>query len=249
MVWVNKAAQEQALHNGNIPPVQSPPGTHIGAAFIGTVIGVLIASNIPPKGRDEAEFRQQFGARMANISFEKLARETYQSLLSSINSFKTASWEAVFDGSDLEQVGLLTKISEDRIMTLEVSLKPPAKTGAPSLLTTIHLWNKAAATPVYSGHFSTSLESEYVNNRNSWVEDEGETLAKALNAGIAQSVKDMLAEEKLIATLGLTSGSIKTAQAFLNTVAPTKKQESVLEQPPVRKGEAAVISATAAPPL
>lgn len=215
MLCTNKIALLQA-HGGAVfsGPIQRAPGASAGATFLGTVIGVLLVGNYANKGiPEETEFRRQLSNRLVTIDFEKLVNEQYQTGLAGLGKRGGTVWEVMSDSSDMEQAGLLVRIAEKNTLTLDATIQVDSKIGNLTLITSVNVWQKNLATPVFSQSLSNKLEPEANGPRNRWTEDNGERLAGALRQSIDQSVETLLTSPVFLAVLESSPEHPKAAES------------------------------------
>jgi hypothetical protein len=174
---------------GSPPP--APPGTGVGAAALGNVLGILLVKGITErKEQARLEFIQQIEDALANFNIgQELSAEVATTLKRA--QFSSLAIEPVDEPANLEQPGLLVRIQENLILTLSTQCSFDAQLRSVHMETAARLWSKGKTKPVYLSRLrfsSPSLGDLGMDDlRDSWSANNGALLLGYLRQGIRET--------------------------------------------------------------
>jgi hypothetical protein len=179
--------------------IQAQPGVSAGAMALGTVLGTLLI-----KGMNDSEEKaaREFSSGLAQaLSEMDMNREFAAELgreLERTDHLKGASLEEVSDPSDLEQPGLLIRITERDIFTLDARYAFDPRFTSLHFLTTARLWRKDEARPLYTArlhYVSRSVDGS--GAKRQWIEDDGAMLTAFLREAVVETAGMFIADAAL----------------------------------------------------
>lgn len=177
--------------------VQAPPGTSAGAVIAGHIIAMLLVKSINDSGEHTAqEFTAGIDRVLSRIDLQRTLAEAMGRAIDGDDRLRGAVLEVAEDAMDMEQPGMLVRIKEPEIYTVDVLCHFGPEFAALQMTTTIRLWLKDAYKPVFSAHVvytSDALPGEG-DARRRWVAEEGSPLLGALREGMAETARLVVAE-------------------------------------------------------
>ena len=182
------------------PVAQPPPGTSPGAAAIGNVLGMLIVSRIEAgKDRTVAEFASGVTQALSGLDMRRELADALRKELERTGHLKGAVLEEVADASDVEQPGLLVRIQERDIFTLDVRCVFDRRMTSLHLLSGVRFWRKDDFKPLHSAqlHYVSKSFGDESEARRRWIEDDGALLKQSLREGIVETARMFAADTAL----------------------------------------------------
>ena len=182
--------------------IQAQPGVSAGAMALGTILGTLLI-----KGMNDSEEKaaHEFSSGLVQaLSEMEMNRELAAELgkeLERTGYMKGALLEEVSDPSDLEQPGLLVRITERDIFTLDARYAFDPRFTSLHLLTTVRLWRKDETKPLYTArlhYVSRSVDSR--GAKRQWIADDGAMLTAFLREAVVETAGMFAADAALRAT-------------------------------------------------
>lgn len=195
--------------------VQPPPGTSAGAAALGSLVATLFIRGIEgDKERAAAEFAAGLGHALSGIDLPRELADQLRKQLERAGYLKGAVLEEVSDAADLEQPGLLLRILERDIFTLDARCVFDRNMTSLHLFTSVRLWRKDGFKPVYAArlHYVSKSFADEQEARRRWIADEGRLLRRSLQEGIAETARMFVADTALRAAGGsLPAGTVQAS--------------------------------------
>lgn len=138
----------------NIPPIQPQPGVSPGAAAVGQIIGILLARTVIERsGKEKIEARKAMDVGLERADANRYFSEQLQARLAAGQGLRWAPFETVPEPADLEQPGLLKRVVEANILTLESAFEWDDKSANLAIATRAKVWRKEGFAPALSLQF------------------------------------------------------------------------------------------------
>ena len=173
-------------------PVHAPPGTSVGAAVAGNIIAMLIIKGVEDaKERKTAEFAGGLNRVLANMDVRRELADQLRKELERSGYLKGAWFEMVNDVSDLEQPGLLIRIPEREIYTVDVRCVFDREMASLHMFTDVRLWHKGGFKPAHTTRlqYVSKRLPQTDDTRPMWMANEGALLRQALMEGITETAR------------------------------------------------------------
>lgn len=209
---------------------QPPPGVSPGANAAGIIIGALIIG-----GMNEAERRSVLQSRakvkemLARRDLEAEWREKLLRTAATQSWFAKSKVEHVTDPLDLEQPGLLVRITEETILTVDTRLLLQTDMSRVHAATTLRIWRKQDHVPLYCRQIVVISEAATSGNANEhWLANEGERLSQFVAEATDQTLW-VFAMDGGAASKSATSGEVQVTLHDLMTGKPQPVKLSLME--------------------
>ena len=194
--------------------VTAPPGASAGAVAAGVIIGTLFIKGMnDAQERAAREFSSTVAQALSSVDMRRELAEGLRRETGRTGALKGAFIEEAADPSDLEQPGLLVRIAERDIFTIEtLSVFDPRYTSL-HVLSTAKLWRKDATRPLYTArlHYVSRSFADEGEAKRQWIADNGALLAALLREAAAETAGMFVADAARRAAAGGASG--ETVQA------------------------------------
>jgi hypothetical protein len=138
-----------------------------------------------------AEFAAGVKNALSDLNMTHELAEAMRSEIEHIAHLKGAVLERVTDATDLEQPGLLVRIEERDIFTIEVRCAFDRQLRSLHLFTSVRLWRKDDPRPLYDGrlHYVSRSFVDEEEARRLWIAENGALLKQAFREGIAETAR------------------------------------------------------------
>lgn len=179
--------------------VQRPAGVSAGAGILGSLIGMMIVKGInDSRERGAQAYAERFGHAQARIDMKKELEEQVRTAFMGNQDIRDVRLEYPESASDIEQPGLLTRIQEKNILTLNLDYGLGRDQKKLKVILTAKLWHKDEITPVFTSSIEESSEEvqgKDVSELNEqWLANDGELLISQLRSGIAKASRSLANE-------------------------------------------------------
>lgn len=197
MLNVTRPADTLPKLPGMAGTVQAPPGASAGAMAAGMIIGTLIIKSMNDgQERTAREFSSTVAQALSSVDMRREVAEGLRKETGRTGALKGAFIEEAADPSDLEQPGLLVRIVERDIFTIEmISVFDPRYTSL-HVLSTAKLWRKDGTRPLYTArlHYVSRSFADEGEAKKQWIADNGALLAALLREAAAETAGMFVAD-------------------------------------------------------
>jgi hypothetical protein len=191
MLSVLRPGGTLAAQMGMAQPAQPAPGTSASAALVAHLIVTLGMWGINEQAESRArQFAAGLERALAQLDLQRELAAAMHTELQRAGHLAGAVLEEVQDVMDTEQPGLLTRIAERDIYTLNMRFDFDAAYTLQAL-SSLRLWRKDIVDPVYSAKLehASPVPAGEGDDRLRWVADEGALLRQALRTAIAETAR------------------------------------------------------------
>jgi hypothetical protein len=239
MLYVTRPAETLPNLPGMAGTVQAPPGASAGAMAAGMIIGTLLIKSInDSQERAAREFSSTVAQALSSLDMRRELAEQLRTEIERTGTLKGAAFEEAADPSDLEQPGLLVRIAERDIFTIEaLSGFDPHYTSL-HFVSTVRLWRKDEARPLYSArlHYVSRSFADEGEAKREWIANNGALLNDLLREAAAETAGMFVADAARRASGA--SPSVDSVQASWTDARSGKKIDAPINL--VRQGPARV---------
>jgi hypothetical protein len=204
MVSLGQPKDSLAAQAPGMAPTQAPPGTGAGAAIVGTVIALLVVKGInDARERPAQELAAGIDRALAGVDLQGELVRAIGKELERAGHLAGAALEDVREAMDMEQPGLLVRITEREIYTVDSRCFFAPDYLSVRISTTVRLWLKDAFQPAYSAkldYVSKSL-ADATEPRAQWIAGDGRALLLALREGVEETARLFVADTEKRAAL------------------------------------------------
>jgi hypothetical protein len=179
--------------------IQGQPGASPGANALGVVLGTLLIKGMNESNERAArEFSSGLEQALSEIDMSRELAAELGKELERTGYMKGASLEEVSDPSDLEQPGLLVRITERDIFTLDARYVFDSRFTSLHLLTTVRLWRKDDTKPLYTARLHyVSRRVDEGGAKRQWIADDGAMLTAFLREAAVETAGMFVADAAL----------------------------------------------------
>jgi len=199
MLSVTKPADTLPPLNAFNGRIQAQPGASPGATALGVVLGTLLIKGMnDSKERAAREFSSGIEQALSEMDMNRELAAALGKELERTGYMKGASLEEVSDPSDLEQPGLMVRITERDIFTLDARYVFDSRYTSLHLLTTARLWRKGDIRPLYTARLHyVSRRVDEGGAKKQWIADDGAMLTAFLREGVVETAGIFVADAAL----------------------------------------------------
>jgi hypothetical protein len=197
MVSVGRPAESLAAQPIAPGPIQAPAGTSAGAGIVGALAALLIIKGInDSRERPAQDFAAGIDQALTGVDLQGEVVRAISRELERTGHLRGALLEDVQDLIDMEQPGLLVRITEGEIYTVDSLCSFAPGFLSLHVSTTVRLWLKDGFKPVYTAklEYASKDLADPSEPRKQWIADNGRALLQALREGIEETARLIVAE-------------------------------------------------------
>lgn len=219
-----------------IPAVQ---GVDPVSSLVGAIVGAAIINETNKAERDKAvRFNQEIDRVLTGLNINENFQTALQNRFEHDNWLQIREYEPVSHINELAQPGLLVRIEEDSILTLQTKVHFDSQLKSLWVEASAKLWRKNQARPIYFSEISYAspqlAESQKQDLQKKWIEQDGTLLIERIKEGIAEVARLLAMDLELKSDEPLSNEPLKIEAFTTRSSKPIMTEFYPIEDTPNR---------------